>query len=175
MYERILRPDYLDGLQQRPLDDVRAMRTECIDIETGFSYLRRMVQGPLDIVKREIERRANGESTDLATLLAELPDTLSDTPRPPGLGRLSQTLEPTRLDAALLDELDALVGSGRLGTVTDMDDDALAALAAQLTSFELRVSDQRRAFFDIIDSLQAEIARRYRDGEASVDALLNEH
>ena len=104
----------------------------------------------------------------------ELPDTLSDTPRPPGLGRLSQTLEPTRLDAALLDELDALLGNGRLSEVTEMDDAALAALARQLTSFELRVSDQRREFFEIIDALQAEITRRYRDGEASVDAILNE-
>ena len=42
----------------------------------------------------------------------------------------------------------------------------------QLTSFERRVSDDRRARFDRLDALSAELVRRYREGEATVDGLL---
>src|SRR5262245_46549256 len=107
--ERMLSPDYLAGLQERPIDEVRAMRAECLEVETGLSYLRRMVQGPLDIVSHELTRRASGDgATDLARVVAELPETLGDVPRPPGLGRLPQTLEPTHLDAELSAELESL-------------------------------------------------------------------
>lgn len=173
--ERILSPDYLDGLQARSIDDVRAMRAECLDIETGLSYLRRMVQGPLDIVSHELSRRANGDgATDLAMVVAELPETLGDVPRPPGLGRLTQSLEPTELDPELSAELDELVGDARLSDVTTTSDAALTALAEKLRAYELKVSDRRKEYFDVIDALQGEIARRYRDGEARVETLLED-
>jgi hypothetical protein len=34
------------------------------------------------------------------------------------------------------------------------------------------VSEQRQALFERIDALQAEITRRYKTGEASIDSLL---
>ena len=36
------------------------------------------------------------------------------------------------------------------------------------------MSDDRRARFDKLDALSAELVRRYRDGEASVDGLLED-
>src|SRR5689334_5349028 len=100
--ERIMSPDYLAGLQERPIDEVRTMRADCVEVETGLSYLRRMVQGPLDIVNHELARRANGEgAADLATVVADLPESLADGPRPAGFGRLTQTLEPTLVDPEL--------------------------------------------------------------------------
>jgi anti-sigma-K factor RsiG len=172
--ERMLSPDYLTGLQGRPIDEVRAMRADCIEVETGLSYLRRMVQGPLDIVSHELARRAKGEgAADLATVIAELPETLGDVPRPPGTGRLTQTLEPTLVDPDLDRELDQLVGNARLSEVGRMAEAELSALANQLRTYESKVSDRRKVYFEVIDALQAEIARRYRDGEASVEALLD--
>jgi len=41
-----------------------------------------------------------------------------------------------------------------------------------LTDFETRVSVQRKQVFERLDALSAELVRRYRDGEASVDGLL---
>lgn len=170
-HDHMLDPQYLDGLRARPLEEVRAMRAAAVEVETGLSYLRRMVQGPLDIVHREIARRSGGEGpADLATMVAELPETLGDVPRPGGVGRLTRTLEPTDVDAELEAELSALVGD--LAEVAQMDDGPLERLAADLTTFEARVSARRQAFFALIDQIQAEIARRYQSGEASVDALL---
>jgi hypothetical protein len=110
----------------------------------------------------------------LSHVVADLPESLGDTPRPPGSGRLTQTLEPTVIDAELNAELEALVGDARLSDVPTMDEFELAELADRLRAYEAKVSDRRKVFFDVIDALQAEIARRYRDGEASVDDLLEE-
>jgi hypothetical protein len=169
----LLDPTYLDDLPSRSMDDLHAMRDECVAVETGLSYLRRMVQGPLDIVSREIVRReVGGDAADRATLIDELPGILADGPRTPGNGRLLQTLEPTEIDPDLAAELDALVGGGIVGEVTTVDDSTLVDLQGRLTEFEQRVSERRRAYFDRIDALQAELTRRYRTGEASVDNLL---
>jgi len=170
---RLLDPDVLEGLAARPIDEVRALRAECVDVETGLSYLRRMVQGPLDIVQREQARRSSGAEADLATLVDELPGLLAEHTRSAGVGRLPQTLEPTTVDPELEAELGALVGVGRIGRVTEMPDPELKELATGLAAFERKVSEQRQAFFERIDALQAELTRRYKTGEASVETLLD--
>jgi hypothetical protein len=45
-------------------------------------------------------------------------------------------------------------------------------MAEELDALEAEVSKLRQALFDRIDTLQAEITRRYRDGQAQVDDLL---
>ena len=50
----------------------------------------------------------------------------------------------------------------------------LDTLAEQLIDFERKVSDNRRDRYDRLDALSAELVRRYRDGEASVDGLLDD-
>jgi len=173
-HDRLLDPELLDGLATRPIDEVRSLRAQCIDVETGLSYLRRMVQGPLDIVQREQQRRSSGAAEgDLATLVDELPDLLAEHTRGTGVGRLPQTLEPTTVDPALEAELDGMVGGGRVAKVPEMSDAELDELATGLAAFERKVSEQRHAYFERIDALQAELTRRYRTGEASVESLLD--
>jgi len=172
--DRLLDPRTLDGLAELPIGELRRLRAACVEVETGLSYLRRLVQGPLDIVRREQQRRAGGApEPDLSELVAQLPGILADGPRASGVGRLPQTLEPTDVDPVLQAELDELVGGGRVAAVTTMDDAELAALADALADFEARVSGRRRAFHERIDALQAELTRRYRTGEASVESLLD--
>lgn len=172
--EDLLSPDLLDDLEHQPIERVRASRAACIEVETGLSYLRRMVQGPLDLVRREVARRASGaaEPADLSSLVDELPVLLADGTRSQGVGRLPQTLEPTMIDSELSAELDDLLADGRLVSLTSMSDDELRALEDALADIERRVSDRRRAFHERIDVLQAELTRRYRTGEASVESLL---
>jgi hypothetical protein len=55
-------------------------------------------------------------------------------------------------------------------TISDQD---LAAASQRLAALERRVSDHRRVLFDRLDALQAELARRYKSGEASVESLLH--
>src|SRR5688572_3630810 len=169
----LLDPGYLGDLASRPMDEVRSMRTECQEVETGLSLLRRMVQGRLDIVGVELTRRAEGgDPADLPDLIARLPEVLSDRTHAPGVGRLPQLMAPGGLPADLEAELDAIVGAGHLADLPSVDDDHLRSMADDLATFEQKVSVQRHDLFERIDALQAEITRRYKTGEATVDSLL---
>lgn len=169
----LLDPGYLGDLPGRSMDEVRAMRAECQEVETGLSLLRRLVQGRLDIVGLELTRRADGGAPpDLPDLIARLPEVLADRTRAPGVGRLPQLMTPGELPAELEAELDAIVGSGPLADLPSVDDAHLRTMADALSAFEQRVSTHRHDLFERIDALQADITRRYKTGEASVDSLL---
>lgn len=169
----LLDPGYLGDLPARPIDEVRRMRAECQEVETGLSMLRRLVQGRLDIVGVELARRADGgDPADLPDLIARLPQVLSDRTHAPGIGRLPQLMAPGELPPELVAELDAVSGPGTVADLPALADDALRATAEALVAFEQKVSGHRSALFERIDALQAEITRRYKTGEASVDSLL---
>ena len=169
--ERLLAPDYLEGLSQRSLEDVRAMRAECQEAETAVSYLRRMAQGRLDLVHACLD--LHGEGGDLESLVERLPSIIgSGPPRPQGYGRLPSQMSPDLDQEDLTDELDAVLDADHIASLTTMGEAELRAVGEQLTAIEQRISDQRRALHERIDKLQAEIVSRYKTGEASVDGLL---
>lgn len=169
----LLDPGYLGDLRSRSMDEIRRMRAECQEVETGLSLLRRVVQGRLDIVGVELARRAEGgDPADLPALIAALPEVLSDRTAAPGAGRLPQLMAPAEMPADLEAELDRIATPGQMADLPAQSDDELRRIAAELEAFERRVSAQRKQLFDRIDALQAEITRRYREGEASVDSLL---
>jgi hypothetical protein len=171
--DRLLDPEYLGDLGHRPMEEIRAMRAECTELETGLSYLRRLVQGRLDIVGREQERRRCGaEAPELHDVIGDLPEIFSEQRRPGGLGRLPQSLDPPEPDPALTARLDELAGPSQLADLPKLADADIEALAAQLGELEREVSQYRRQMFDRIDALQGELTERYRTGRASVDSLL---
>lgn len=170
---RILDPAYLDDLTARPIEEIRAMRAECQAVETGLSYLRRVVQGRLDIVDAELERRrVGGDPGDISSLIERLPEILADHLRAPGTGRLPNTLEPGQADPELEQRLERLVSDRKLDSITGVDDASLTTARDELAELEHEVSSRRRAMFDRIDQLQAELTRRYKSGEATVESLL---
>jgi hypothetical protein len=164
--EELLAPDYLADLPSRSMEDLRAMRLACQEVETGLSLLRRVVQGHLDIVGVEQARRAEGGT------LGDRADLLADRTQGSGPGRLSALMVPEALDPELEAELEALVGEGAALDPSSIDDAGLQTLGDQLTAFEARLSGHRRGLFGALDAVEAEIARRYRAGDASVDTLL---
>jgi hypothetical protein len=152
--------------------ELRAKRAESQNVETGLSYLRRLAQGRLDIVAAEQRRRADGsEPVDAEHLVESLSDILGDHLVAPGNGRLTQQLGPD-LNEIDTTALDAIAGPGRLSNLGDASDADLAELVVKLSAYEADVSAKRRALFETIDALQAEITRRYKTGEASVESLL---
>lgn len=166
-------PAYLAGLEQRSTDDVRAMRAECQALEAEVSYVRRLVQGRLDIVDAELQRRHEGRPpSDLAAMVESLPDTLARHLTAPGSGRRPTTIEPVDPDPALTAPLDLVLDAEAMGSLPDRPDEDLDEIRAGLEEIEHDLSGRRKVLFDRLDVLAAEITRRYRDGEASVESLL---
>ncbi|MGK2930519.1 MAG: RsiG family protein [Acidimicrobiales bacterium] len=169
----ILSNDYLGDLEALDIVEVRARRSTCKDVETGLSYLRRLVQGRLDVVAAEHDRREAGDDGDgLEDLIARLPALLAGSTRSPGTGRLPESLGTGALDPTLEAELEEIISHGRLSDPSELTDAELDAARVELGQFEAKVSGLRRSLFDRIDALEAELTRRYRTGEASVDSLL---
>jgi len=167
--------DYLGDLTALDMDELRARRATCREVETGLSYLRRQAQGRLDVVAAERSRREEGGDAgdDLEGLIARLPELLAGSTRTEGNGRMPSEFGTGAVDQDLADELDAIVSRHHLSAPDELDDAELASVADALAGFERTVSDLRRALFDRIDAIEAELTRRYRTGEASVDSLLS--
>jgi hypothetical protein len=170
-YEAIADPGSLDGLPGRPTDEVRALRATCQHLEAQVSYLRRLVQGHLDIVAAEQRRRREGGPDDLESLMAALPAALGDRVAG-GTGGRFAGMSAVGDDPGITDELDAAVGDDDLGRLTALGDAGLVALADRLGALERVVSERRRVLHQRLDVLTAELTRRYRTGEASVDNVL---
>jgi hypothetical protein len=168
--DRILAPGYLDEIKTLPLAEVRLKREECEQEEADLSYLRRVLQGRIDIVQAELDRRAGGGG---GSLLADLPRILSD-PRGTahGLGRHS-TVEPSRADEHRR-YVERLVANVDLSDVSERDEGELEHGLDVLREEENDISSKRKQLHAILDACGREITRRYRDGEADVGDLLVE-
>lgn len=167
--DRVLAADYLHGLVDAGLDDVRRRRTEAEQEEVNVSYLRRLVQGRIDIVQAELNRRA---ATSAGTLVDALPSILAHERRgaPYGLGRHS-TLEPSGADERRRAE--TLVADVDLSDASRCGSEQLQQAMGILVEEERRLSSQRRRVQAVMDACSAELTRRYRDGEADVSMLLD--
>jgi hypothetical protein len=170
--ERLLSAAFVDGLADLTMAELRHRRQECQEAETGLSYFRRMIQGRLDIVHTELTRReGGGEPTDLAALVEQLPSILAEHTLGASRGPLPDVVAPGGLDE-MARQLDAIIDADRLGSLPEQLDEELHRIADQLTALERQVSAQRRELHERIDVVQEEIVKRYKSGEATVDALL---
>jgi hypothetical protein len=173
--ETILSPDYVEDLESLPMTEVRTRRDESQEAADVLSYLRRLVQGRLDIVHADIERRAGGEPGDISALVERLEkgEILGEHTRPGGLGRLPTTFGPADTDGWISQELDQVAGADRLVSLPDLSDDEVRSVADKLVEMERKVSAQRHSLHEVTNRLQEEIVRRYKSGEATVDSLLS--
>lgn len=168
-------PDYLSNLEQLPLDKLRAKREVCAEQEMELSYVRRLTQARIDLVIAEAERRRQGLSEPSTEVLVEqLPQILGEHTRGEGAGRLPAFFAPSEgVQVSLAARVEAVLPSDRLGSLPELSPAGLYELLDDLSSLEHDVSTERRALHDIQDRLQEELVRRYRSGEATVDALLH--
>jgi hypothetical protein len=151
------------------LDELRTLRQQLQHEDDIVSYARRVAQARMDLVKSEHARRNAGPDAVLSEQIGDvLSQHLTGGPaRPP---RPTEDLS----DNALAEELDGVCAAYRFGRLAELDEEGLRTLAYAISEFEQRVSQDRRARFDELDALCAELVRRDRDGEANVDSLLSD-
>ncbi|MFE2109349.1 ABC transporter substrate-binding protein [Kitasatospora sp. NPDC059463] len=161
------------------LDQLRTLRRETLEQEADLSYLRRLLHGRMDILLAELDRRpgagaarpADAAEPAGAALLERLPAILTDAPSSVRRSARHVTLGPPRGQQSQL-EADALMGDVQLADLAAHPAEELLAALERLRAHEREVSGRRQRLLRTADGCNAEITRRYRDGEARVDDLL---
>ena len=167
--DELLDPAFLEHAMQSSMTEVRQLRRRAEQEEVNLSYTRRLLQGRLDIVRRELQRRAEHDGRSLVDLLPEI---LSEKGRGPahGLGR-HQTVQP-HAPEEYESWVNALTKGVDISSISDLSDAKLERAARALADAESGLSERRRGVQHVMDAIAGELGRRYRDGEADVAALL---
>ncbi|MET7651780.1 MULTISPECIES: aerial mycelium formation protein [unclassified Streptomyces] len=155
-------------LTRLSLPELRTLRRDARRDEADLSYVRRLLQGRIDILRAELARRS---PTGAASVVERLSEILTDAParhrssaRHVTLG-MPHSEESRRLAADMLADVE----------LSDLDartDPELHEAMARLVRYEQQVSSRRQRLQRTADESGAEITRRYRDGEAQVEDLL---
>jgi len=176
--DRVLAPGFADAVRDLDFAELRARRHLAEQEEVDLSYARRLLQGRLDLLRADQAQRATARdgvdvgartddeiARDLAAVLAD------HGPRSDhGLGR-HLTTDPSRVGEhrrAAEKAVDDVAASDP----SSLDDAALTAAVAHLADLERAVSENRHRVQAVMDLLTAEVARRYREGEAHVEDVL---
>ncbi|CAL9485062.1 RsiG family protein [Streptomyces pilosus] len=158
------------------LPELRAVRRDAQRDEADLSYVRRLLQGRIDILRAELARRVpvgarSVVAAEGASVVERLSEILRDAPARHRSSARHVTLgtphseEYRRLAAEMLGEVEL----SDLGARTDGE---LTTAMGRLVRYEQQVSRRRQRLQRTADECSAEIARRYREGEAQVDDLL---
>lgn len=150
------------------LTELRALSRDAQRDEADLSYVRRLLQGRIDILRAELARRCGrvpeGIVKRLPEILRDAPATHRSSARHVTVGT-PQGEEYRRLAAEMLDEVE-------LSDLQARTDDELGDGMGRLVRYERQVSRRRQQLQRTADDCSAEIARRYREGEAQVEDLL---
>lgn len=150
------------------LPEVRTLRRDAQRDEADLSYVRRLLQGRIDILRAELARRSPAGEGSVVERLSEI---LTDAPARQRSSARHVTLgtphneEYRKLAAEMLAEVEL----SDLQARTDLE---LNTAMGRLVRYEQQVSRRRQRLQRTADDCSAEIARRYREGEAQVDDLL---
>jgi hypothetical protein len=163
--DHIRSPDFLDSLDHLPLEELRRRRDDCLAEREYLSLLRRLVQGRAEILKAEVERRGGGEQAPLVDRLAEI---LAGEPQGPARGEAVRISVPEEEMLLARRRVERLVADAGLSDPGALDDDRLAGAVEVLAGEEREVSTARSDVLAILDALQDELKRRYKDDPSLV-------
>lgn len=154
--DRVLADDFLTDLEGADLELLSAKRADAEQEEVDLSYVRRLIQGRIDIAEAEQARRAGGSAGSIIDQLASiLADPGASTT---GSGR-HLSAQPSRLDEHRR-VVERVVSDVRLSDVGALSDEQLASAIDVLKRHEEQVSKLRRRVQGVVDALAAEIGRR---------------
>lgn len=166
--DRVLSPGFVEGLEELSLAELRARRDDCLAEREYLSLLRRLVQGRAEILAAELAARRGGErgpepmSERLARILAP------EDPRGPSRGEAVRVGVPEPEVLAARRRVERLVADAGLSDPTALSDADLERAVATLEAEEREVSRQRAAVIAVLDTLQGELKRRYREDLSQV-------
>lgn len=145
--------------------EIRARRQSLQNEEDAISYVRRLAQGRLDLVRDEQRRRATGSEMPQTSLEERLAEVFGQqhgggSARPPRETNVAS-------DHHLVKELDDVCAHYSFELLDTLDDSDLEELMGALEMFEKTCSQMRHNLFEQIDSLTAELVKKVRESGAS--------
>jgi hypothetical protein len=158
--DRIRDPAFLDGLADLSLEDLRARRDECMAEREYLSLLRRLVQGRAEILKAELAGRGSDDQRPLVDRLSEI--LASDQPAT-SRGEAMRVALPEEEMLLARRRIERLVADAGISDPSELDDDRLTEAVGVLAAEETEVSAQRADVLRVLDALQDELKRRYKD------------
>jgi hypothetical protein len=164
--DRILDPGFVQGLGELSLDDLRARRDECLSEREYLSLLRRLVQGRAEILRAEIDRRGTG--ADDQPLVERLSTILASEAGAPSRGEAVRVGLPEDEMLLARRRVERMVADAGLSDPGALDDERLAAAVEVLATEEQEVSEQRGRVIEVLDRLQDELKRRYKQDPSLV-------
>lgn len=164
--DRIRDPAFAASLGELSLDDLRLRRDECLAEREYLSLLRRLVQGRAEILKAEIERR--GGAAGQVPLVERLAEILSGDPHGPARGEAVKVGLPEEEMLLARRRVERLVADAGLSDPGSLDDERLAEAVEVLAREEREVSEARSDVLGILDVVQDELKRRYKDDPSLV-------
>ena len=164
--DRILAEGYTDGLADLGLQDLKARRDECLAEREYLSFLRRLVQGRLDILRAERNRRREGGEGSLVDQLASVLADEGGTG--PTRGEALRIHVPEEEMLLARRRVEAHVADAAISDPRALSDQDLDEVIGRLEGEEREVSGSRAEVMDRHDRLQDELKRRYRENPAEL-------
>ena len=165
--DRICDPGYVDGVADRDLEEIRALREECLSEREYLSLLRRLVQGRAEILKAELDGR--GVEEDRGSLVDRLAVILAgDEPVGSGRGEALKIGIPEEELLLARRRIECLVADAGMSDPQSLENDELSEAVDILAREEQTVSEDRARVIVVLDTIQDELKRRYKEDPTRV-------
>jgi len=159
--DKIREPSFVEGLSDLSLDDVRARRDDCLAEREYLSLLRRLLQGRAEILKAEAGSRAGGDTAPLVDRLSQI---LADDDHPvTSRGEAVRVAVPEEEMLLARRRVERLAADSKLADPSALNDEELGAAIEALATEEQGISDARREVIGVLDQVQDELKRRYKE------------
>lgn len=171
LVERIIDPEYVEGLEQKPIEGLRSMREEAKEAENETSFERRLCHARIDILSAELDRRSGKEQGALLDRLPEILATEGGAGASPLPARAPDFSIPRNADVPRR-RVEEIVGEQTLARLPKLSPEEIRSIISSLDEHERDVSARRKKIHEVMDRIQAEMVRRYTSGEADPTAAL---
>ncbi len=164
--DRIGRPDFVEDIGDIDLAELRQRRDECRQELDHLSMLRRYVQSRAEILKGELARR-HGDAG--GTLVENLAQILSSDDHPNSSRGVAMRLHAPDDEMLLARRrVEKLVAESGVTDPSSLSDAEIDEAVERLKTEERAVSTDRADVFTVLELLQTELKRRFKDDPASV-------
>lgn len=184
--DRVLNPDYVIGLAELSNDDLLERRDEALQEESDVSYIRRLIQGRLDLLRFEVSRREQAQGVDVtdqsnddAALVKALTSVLTDKHR--GAPRAAQAAGTRALPVHVTRDpqvavfsrrsAESAVADVRFSDLRSLSEQELTEAIEKFSALERDVSKQRSKVQEVADVLAEAVEQRVANGSMSANVM----